>query len=254
MQIKTNDIFQLGPHKIACGDSKNKELVEKLIEKEDVRLICTDPPYGVAFVEGKDWLGLRGTESKHFKQYSKIKGDHSQTEEEYTQFTKSWLNPIIPYLQEKNSFYIFNSDLMICALRQGIKEVGGYNSQMIIWVKNQAVLGRKDYNPQHELIEYGWFGSHKFERSKSKSVIFYPRPTKSTIHPTMKPPGLLRKLILNSTDINEIVYDPFLGSASTLIACEQIKRRCFGVEIDKYYVEQSIKRWEKLTGQKAKKI
>jgi len=120
--------------------------------------------------------------------------------------------------------------------------------------KNHIVLGRKDYNPQHELIQYGWFGSHKFERSKAKSVIFYPKPNKSSIHPTMKPPGLLRKLILNSTKINEMIYDPFLGSASTLISCEQIKRRCFGIEISEHYIEQSIKRWEKLTNLKAKKL
>lgn len=254
MQIKQGDIFQLGDHKIACGNAKNEDLVKRLIGDEKIRLICCDPPYACAFVENKDWIGLRGVEPKHFKKYPKIEGDHLQTEEEYVQFTRDWIEPLIPYLQEKNAFYIFNSDLMICALKQGIKEAGGYNSQMIIWVKNHIVLGRKDYNPQHELIQYGWFGSHKFERSKAKSVIFYPKPNKSSIHPTMKPPGLLRKLILNSAKINEMIYDPFLGSASTLISCEQIKRRCFGIEISEYYIEQSIKRWEKLTNLKAKKL
>jgi len=253
-QIKQGDIFQLGDHRIACGRAEDKELVKKLIGKEKIRLICCDPPYGCAFVENKDWLGLKGIESKHFKKFSKIQGDNLQTEEEYAQFTKSWLESVIPYLQEKNAFYIFNSDLMICALKKGVQDAGGHNSQMIIWVKNNVVLGRKDYNPMHELIQYGWFGSHKFERSKAKSVIFCPKPAKSTIHPTMKPPALLRKLILNSTKINEIVYDGFLGSSSCIISCQQIGRRCFGIEVSEDYVRKSIQRWELLTRQKAKKI
>ena len=254
MQVKQGNIFQLGDHRIACGRAEDKELVKKLIGGDKIRLICSDPPYGCAFVQNKDWLGLRGFESKHFQKYSKIEGDHLQSENEYSQFTKSWLDAAVPYLDNKNAFYIFNSDLMICALKKGIAEAGGYNSQMVIWVKNSSVLGRKDYNPQHELIQYGWFGSHKFERSKARSVIFCPKPNRSTIHPTMKPPELLRKLILNSTKVNEIVYDPFLGSSSTLIACEQVKRKCLGIEVSEDYVEKSIQRWEKLTSSTARKI
>jgi site-specific DNA-methyltransferase (adenine-specific) len=254
MQIKQREIFSLGDNKIACGRAQDQELVKKLCGKEKIRLILADPPYGVGLVENKDWLGLRGVQSEHFKKFQKMQGDHLQTEKEYTEFTKEWLEAAKSYLAEKNAFYIFNSDLMVCSLRKGIEQAGGRYSQMIIWIKNQAVLGRKDFNPMHELIIYGWFNSHKFERSKSKSVIFFPKPQKSTIHPTMKPPGLLRKLILNSTGINEVVYDPFLGSGSTLIACEQIKRKCFGIEICEHYVESAIRRWEKLTGLKAQKI
>lgn len=254
MQVKQGDIFQLGDHRIACGKAEDKDLVKRLIGEEKIRLICCDPPYGCAFVENKDWLGLRGTESKSFKKFSKIEGDHLQSEEEYSSFTEKWLSISVPYLQQKNAFYVFNSDIMICALRKGIEKSRGHCSQMIIWIKNSIVLGRKDYNPQHELIQYGWFGSHRFERSKAKSVIFCPKPLRNSIHPTQKPPELLRKLILNSTKINEIVYDPFLGSSSTLIACEQIKRKCFGIELSEEYIEKSIQRWEKLTGLKAKKI
>jgi site-specific DNA-methyltransferase (adenine-specific) len=254
MEIKQGQIFQLGDHRIACGDCKDKELVERLMGREKVRMILTDPPYGVAYVENKDWLGMRGVQAEHFKKFEKIQGDQKQTAEQYTEFTKEWLEVAKPYLDTKNAFYIFNCDLMLCALRQGIEQSGGYYSQMVIWLKNHIVLGRKDYNPQHEIIAYGWFGSHKFERSKAKSVIFYPKPQKSTIHPTMKPPGLLRKLILNSTKINEIVYDPFLGSGSTLIACEHTKRKCIGVELDSNYIEKTILRWEKLTNLKHIKL
>ena len=134
------------------------------------------------------------------------------------------------------------------------KEAGYYYSQMIIWVKNTVVLGRKDYLPMHELIAYGWMGRHKMERSKAKSVLFHPKPARSKLHPTQKPIGLLRKLIPNSTKINEWIYDPFLGSGSTLIACEHLGRRCLGTEIDEQYCDIIIRRWEKLTNGTAEKI
>ena len=174
-----------------------------------------------------------------------------QTEKEYAEFTRKWIEAIKPNLAPKNSFYIFNSDWMICAFREGMKSAGLYYSQLIIWVKNSMVLGRKDYNPQHELIAYGWHGSHRFERSTAKSVIFCPKPTKAKLHPTMKPVELLRKLIANSTKTGEWVCDPFLGSGSTLIACEHLKRRCLGIELDEGYVKTAVARWEKLTGLKA---
>ena len=135
---------------------------------------------------------------------------------------------------------------MICALREGMKAAGVYYSQLIIWVKNSIVLGRKDYNPQHELIAYGWYGTHKFERGKAKSILFCPKPTKAKIHPTMKPVELLRKLIANSTKTGEWVYDPFLGSGSTLIACEHL-RKCIGIELESN-MSTAKERWEKLTG------
>jgi site-specific DNA-methyltransferase (adenine-specific) len=254
MEIKQGDIYQLGNHKIACGDAKDKDLIGKLVGEDKIRIILTDPPYGVAYVENKDWMGLGHKEGETFDKFSKIKGDQLQTDEDYQKFTKEWLEACKECLDIKNAFYIFNSDWMICSLRKGIQEAGGRYTQLIIWLKNTIVLGRKDYNPQHELIVYGWFGTHKFERSKGKSVIFCPKPASSKIHPTQKPPPLLRKLILNSTKIKEIVYDPFLGSGSTLIACEHTARRCFGIEIDPHYIEQVIKRFEKLTGKKAIKL
>jgi DNA modification methylase len=125
---------------------------------------------------------------------------------------------------------------------------------MIIWVKNHAVMGRLNYLPMHELILYGWFGTHKFMKSQDKSVLFYPKPNKSKRHPTTKPIGLIRNLILNSTKIGDIVWDGFLGSGTTLLACEQVKRRCFAIELDSEYFLMTIKQWEKLTGLKAKQL
>jgi site-specific DNA-methyltransferase (adenine-specific) len=244
-------IYQLGDHILAQGDATDPEFVSRVIKGVTVRAVVCDPPYGVAYVENKDWMGMRGQESDHFKAHQKIKGDQLQSEDEYADFTKKWIEAVKPNLAPKNAFYIFNSDWMICALRAGMKAAGLYYSQLIIWVKNSIVLGRKDYNPQHELIAYGWFGTHKFERGKAKSVLFCPKPTKAKLHPTMKPVELLRKLIANSTKTGEWVYDPFLGSGSTLIACEHLGRRCLGIELDEGYVRTAVARWEKLTGFKA---
>jgi DNA modification methylase len=143
---------------------------------------------------------------------------------------------------------------MIFALKNSLDELGCKLAQLLIWVKSQPVVGRLDYLPQHELIAYGWHGTHKFNRSKDKSVLFFPKPSKSVLHPTMKPIGLLRKIILNSSKINGVVFDPFLGSGSTLIACEQTKRRCFGIELDPHYCQVIIDRYTKLTGVEAVKL
>lgn len=246
--------YRLGDHIVIQGDATDVERLKAAIGERKIRAVVCDPPYAVGYVENKDWMGMRGTESVHFKGHKKIKGDELQSEEQYAAFTERWLKAITPHLAPKNSFYIFNSDWMICALRQGMKLAGLYYSQLIIWVKNTIVLGRKDYNPQHELIAYGWYGKHEFVRGKAKSVLFCPKPTKAKLHPTMKPVELLRKLIANSTNIGDWVCDPFLGSGSTLIACEHLGRRCIGIEIEESYVETAKKRWEKLTGKKAEKI
>lgn len=237
----------MGVHRLAIGDSTDKDLVHKLMDGKKARMICTDPPYGVDYVAGKkDFVKLGKADSVD------IENDGFQTDDQYVAFTYDWMKAIAPHMDSYNSYYIFNSDLMYCALREGIIKAGFNYSQMIIWLKNTVVIGRKDYLPQHELIAYGWFKRHKFERSKGKSVIFHAKPAKSKLHPTMKPVGLLRKLIENSSKPREIVYEPFAGSGSTFIACEHLKRACYGVEMSTDYAKTIVARWEKLTGDKAK--
>lgn len=247
MLVQKNDIFELGTHLLACGDSLDGNVIKRLIGDRKITLILTDMPYAVALIENK--IG--------FNQVGKRKAiinDHLQTDEEYKKFTCGWLKLIKPYLAEKNSYYLFNSDKMIFSMREGLLEEEFKFAQLLIWVKNHAVLGRLNYLPMHELIAYGWFGTHKFQKSQDKSVLFYPKPNKSPLHPTMKPVELLRNLILNSSKIDDWVYDPFLGSGSTLIACEQTRRRCLGIELDPEYCQVVIDRFEKVTGKKAKKI
>ena len=243
--IKTGTIWQLGEHRLACGDCRDKKLIARLIDKEKINLICADVPYGVAVVESKHSF-------KTLAKDKEIANDQLQTDEEYRAFNREWLGVVSPFLAQKNSCYIFNADKMVWPLRDGMIDAGFKVAQLLIWIKSQSVVGRLDYAPQHELIAYGWKGTHKYRRSKDKSVLFYPRPSKSKLHPTTKPVGLIRRLILNSSEIGETVYDGFLGSGTALLACEQTKRRCFACEIDPEYCLTSIRQWEKLTGLKAK--
>lgn len=249
MKINKGDVFKIGDHIVGYGDSLDPKFVSKVISKSKIKIILCDPPYGVAYVENKkNFAKLSSDENKV------ILNDHIQTELEYEEFTQKYLKPVIPYLEKNNAYYIFNGDLMFPSLRSGLKKLSFNYGQMLIWIKNQPVMSRKDYLSMYELIAYGWFGKHKMTRSKAKNVIFYPRPQKSRLHPTQKPVGLLRRIIPDNTKVGDTVYDPFLGSGSTALACEHLGRKCIGIEIDKKYILTIIKRLELLTNSKAIKI
>jgi len=247
MLIQKNELFQLGEHFLACGDALDPEIVKKVVGNRKISLILSDMPYGISVVESKAGFSK-------IKKAKNIINDQLQTDEEYRKFTSGWLNLVRPYITEKNSYYLFNSDRMLFAMREGLLDSGFKFSQLLIWVKNHAVLGRMNYLPMHELIAYGWFGTHKFYKSQHKSVLFYPKPNKSPLHPTMKPVALLRDLILNSSKVGDYVYDPFAGSGSIAAACEQTKRKALMIELDPEYCEVIIKRFEKMTGIKTIKI
>jgi len=240
MSIKNGDLINLGDHLLLCGDATDKASVEKLLANKKISLLLTDPPYGVAYVESKECF----TKSKNDRKV--IANDQAQSEQQYKTFTQQWLEVTKPYLSLKNAYYIFNSDRMLFALKDALDGSSFRFCQLLIWVKNHAVIGRMDYLPQHELIAYGWFGTHQFFKSKDKSVLTFPKPNKSTLHPTMKPISLLRHLILNSSKIGDYIYDPFGGSGSTLIASEQTKRKCLMIELDPDYCQIIINRYQKL--------
>jgi DNA modification methylase len=244
--IKYGDSFRLGNHLLLCADSRNKDMVAKLVGDQKIKAVVIDPPYGVAVTESKEGF-------QTLAKNKVIANDHLQSDEEYRKFTSDWIEAVTPHLERKNSFYIFNSDKMVFALREGMVDAGVKFGQLLIWVKTHVVIGRMDYAPQHELIAYGWFGVHEFLKSKDKSVLLCPKPNKSKMHPTTKPLDLIRRLILNSTRIGDVVYDGFLGSGTALLACEQTKRICIGVELDPEYCQTIIDRFEKLTGIKAER-
>jgi DNA modification methylase len=245
--IKVGDIFRIGDHILGCGDARDLDFVNRVVDKTKISLILSDPPYGVAFVESKESF-------MNIKVQKKILNDGIVSESQYAQFTKDWLVPVVPHLTRKNSVYIFNSDKMLFALREGMERSGIRFAQLLVWIKNHPVVGRKDYLPQHELVAYGWHGTHDFKKAKDKSILFYPKPSKSPLHPTQKPVGLLRRLILNSSNIDDVIYDCFAGSGSTGIAAEQCKRKSILVERDEEYCQVIINRFERESGLKAKKI
>jgi DNA modification methylase len=245
--IKYGDAFRLGSHLLLCADSRSKEMVAGLIGTRKIKAIITDPPYGVAVAASKEGF-------QTLAKNKPILNDHLQSDGEYRTFTRDWMEAICPYLERKNSFYVFNSDKMVFALRDGMHDAGLKFGQLLIWVKTHAVIGRMDYAPQHELIAYGWHGTHEFLKSKDKSVLVCPKPQKSTMHPSTKPMDLIRRLVLNSTRIGDVVFDGFLGSGTTLLACEQTKRICIGVEMDTEYCQTILDRFEKLTGIKPEKL
>lgn len=238
--IKRGDIIELGPHRLLFGDARDSESVKRLIGDRKMGMILTDPPYGISYVSSKSGF------SQSLAKPKEIAGDELQSEEDYIKFTEDWLRPVLPCLARKNSVYIFNSDKMIFALRQAMKNLGLHFAQLIIWLKSAAVVGRLDYLPMHELIAYGWYGTHAFRKSKDKSVLFCPKPSKSKLHPTMKPTSLLRQIILNNSAIGDVIYDPFGGSGSTLIASEMTKRQCLMVETDEEYINTIITRYYEL--------
>ncbi len=241
-------VWKLGKHKLINGDTRDPEVIKKLFDNgTKINSIICDVPYGINYVQSKENIGSVSVNKD-------IQNDDITNEKEYIKFNEDWLKLIIPHLTPKNSIYIFNCDRMIFALRESMKNVGIKFTQLLVWVKNQAVMGRMDYLPQHELIAYGWYKRHAFVRGKDKSVLFYPKPNKSPYHCTTKPHALMKNLILNSTKTGEVVFDGFLGSGSTLLSCEETGRICYGCEIDLDYCNTIIKRFEKRYGVKAIQI
>lgn len=221
----------------------------RLMDGQKAQLLLTDPPYGVGYVEGKQEFLDTIHKANHQKKFSAIEGDDPA--DDYYDFSLKWLSAVRAVLAPKNAFYIFNGDTKLRELLNALHDIKYLKSALLIWVKNHLVVGRKDYHPQHELIVYGWYGTHLFFGEHDKSALFYPKPHKSKLHPTMKPPSLLRRLIYHSSRPGDIVLDPFAGSGSTLIACENLGRRCFLLERDETYCQTIIARWEKLTGVKS---
>lgn len=230
-------VWQVGPHRIGCGDSTDKAFIAKLVSNHTIASVICDVPYGIKYTESKQ-------DFADIKVKKNIQNDDITTDKDYVQFTQSWLSAIIPYLKEKNAVYIFNCDKMIFALREGMKLAGIKFAQLLVWVKNQPVIGRLDYLPQHELIAYGWYKKHLWKRAKDKSVLFYPRPNKSMFHPTTKPIALIQNLILNSSRVGDVVFDGFLGSGTTALACHETGRIFIGCELDPEYCNTILKRFE----------
>ena len=231
---KAGDIWKLGKHKVICGDSTDESIYEKLMGDEKANLIITDPPYNVNY-EGS---------------VGKIKNDNMDQGKFYDFLLSSFLN-MEKYLADDGSIYVFHADTEGLNFRKAFQDAGFYLSGTCIWKKQSLVLGRSPYQWQHEPILYGWKkkGKHKWYTGRKESTIWeFDKPNKNADHPTMKPIPLLAYPIKNSSMTNSIVLDPFGGSGSTLIACEQTDRVCYTIELDEKYCDVIIKRYIEQVG------
>ena len=240
---KLGDIWQLGNHRLICGDSTDAETYNKLMGNEKADLLVTDPPYNVSY-EGKTKDALT------------IKND-SMSDDKFYQFLVAFYKQADVFMKNGGSFYIWHADTEGENFRKALKETNLTLRQCLVWVKNTFVMGRQDYHWKHEPCLYGWKegASHNWHSGRKQStVIEFDKPNRNGEHPTMKPVGLIEYLIKNSSKQKEIILDAFGGSGSTLIACEQLDRQCRMIELDPKYCDVIIARWEKLTGNKAVKI
>ena len=237
---KPGDIWILGNHRLMCGDSTHKDDIMRLMNNQDANMLLTDPPYNVDYV-GKTAEAL------------KIKNDNMDDNQFYEFLRKVFENVYI-VTKEGASIYVFHADTEGINFRKAFKDAGFKLAECLIWKKDCFVMGRQDYQWQHEPVLYGWKEgkAHYFINDRTQSTILeFDRPKQSTLHPTMKPIDLIAKLIKNSSRENDIILDLFGGSGSTIIAAEQLNRCCYTMELDPKYCDVIVKRWETLTNKEA---
>lgn len=235
---KSGDVWQLGNHRLICGDSTKTETYEMLMCGKKANLVVTDPPYNV------NYEGSAG----------KIKND-SMDEDKFEQFLLDAYLNMEQNMSDDASIYVFHSDSHGLAFRKSFEAAGFYLSGCCIWKKQSLVLGRSPYQWQHEPVLFGWKkkGKHQWYTGRKESTIWeFDKPKKNGDHPTMKPIPLVAYPIMNSSMSNCIVLDPFGGSGSTLIACEQTGRICHTIELDEKYCDVIVKRYIEQVGTSAK--
>ena len=273
---KPGDIWILGEHRVCCGDSTKAEDVAKLMGEHRADLWVTDPPYNV------DYTGGNGL---------KIANDSMQ-DGQFRQFLVDAFRQAFDVMKPGSSFYIWHADSEGYNFRGAVRDCGQAVRQCLVWVKSSLVMGRQDYQWQHEPVLYGWKtgGSHRWYVGRAETTVFddvkpadvnkmkkdelvqyaldlreqlnktpstvirEPKPSRSLEHPTMKPVKLIARLVRNSSRSGQLVFDSFLGSGTTLIAAEQLGRKCRGLELSPNYCDVIVHRYEALTGKKAERL
>lgn len=233
--VERGDIWTVGRHRLMCGDATSADDVSALMDGKKANLIVTDPPYGVSF---KSSDGLT------------IQNDSMKDGEFYTFLYNSFQN-MATHLESGGSAYVFHADTEGLNFRKAFVEAGFHLAGVCIWVKNSLVLGRSDYQWQHEPVLYGFLknGKHRWYSDRKQTTIWnYDKPKRNKNHPTSKPLDLLGYPICNSSQENAIVLDTFGGSGSTMMACEQTNRICFMMELDEKYASVILRRYVEDTG------
>ena len=235
--VERGDLWIVGRHRLLCGDATRTEDVERLMDGKKANLVVTDPPYGVSF---KSSDGLT------------IQNDSMKDEEFYT-FLLTAFQCMAEHLENGGSAYVFHADTEGLNFRKAFIDIGFHLAGVCIWVKNSLVLGRSDYQWQHEPVLFGWKkgGKHSWYSDRKQTTIWnYDKPKRNKNHPTSKPLDLLGYPICNSSQENAIVLDTFGGSGSTLMACEQLNRICHMMELDEKYASVILRRYVEDTGDK----
>lgn len=269
--VKAGDIWRLGDHTLICGDSTNGDTIARLMNGAKADLLLTDPPYNV----------------NYSSKAGKIQNDN-MSDAAFIEFLKAAFTTANDNLRAGAAFYIWHADNKGYEFREAARRIGWQVRQNLIWVKSSFTLGRQDYQWQHEPCLYGWKdgAAHYFIEKRNlttviedeidldkmkkedmkklleilfseetpSTILRAEKPPRSDLHPTMKPLKLMAKQINNSTKAGDLVLDIFGGSGSTLMACEQMNRRCCTCELDPHYASVIVTRWEEFTGRKAEKI
>lgn len=253
-KCKLGDIWQLGRHRLMCGDSTDSSQVAKLLGGTNIQLYLTDPPYNVGYgYEDPAMMSRR----KHRTDGLKVMNDKMDNDK-FRDFLSSAFRAAEEHMEKGAAFYIFHSDSYSLWFREALMNTKDLElRETLIWNKDSLCLGRQDYQWKHEPCLYGWKNgaAHNWFSDRSQTtVIDMAHPKASKEHPTMKPVPLFAYLIQNSSQEGWNVYDSFGGSGTTIMACEQLNRNGFSMELDPHYCDVIINRWETYTGKKAEKI
>jgi len=229
--IVLGDLFEIGEHRLLCGDSTQTDTFEKIMQGEFADMVVTDPPYNVAY-EGKTKDALT------------IEND-SMGNDDFYQFLYDFYSALTTAVKKGGAIYVWHAPSEIVNFGKALVDAGWLLKQQLIWVKNSMVMGRQDYHWKHEPCLYGWLegGSHKwYSDRKQTTIIEFDRPNRNAEHPTMKPIGLFAYQIENSSKQGDIVIDAFGGSGTTMVACEQLKRKARVIEFDPKYCQVIVDR------------
>lgn len=250
-KTKPGDIYQLGNNRLMCGDSTNIDQVEKLMDGNKASLVITDPPWNVAY-------GTNLANNAQGYKAREIMNDNFATDKEWQDFLSGTMGCINIVTLPGCPIYCVMGASEWPAVDKALRDADFHWSSTIIWAKDTLVLSRKDYHTQYEPIWYGWKSDGPriwtVQDRKQSDLWQCKRPKRSDLHPTTKPVELLERALLNSSNHGVIVFEPFGGSGSTLIACEKTGRKCNAMELDPKYCDVIVKRWEDFTGKKAELI
>lgn len=243
-KVEEGQVWKLGQHRLVIGDCTDAAVIDALMQGEKAQICWTDPPWNVAYGEDIEENNAQGYKKRTMK--------NDNLGELFPAFIQAAVKNIWSACQPGALMYMAMSAQEWPVIDRALRDQGFHWSSTIVWAKDQLVLSRKDYHTQFEPLWYGWRDDAARLREvmdrKQSDVWFIDRPKRSEDHPTMKPPPLVERSLVNSSLPGDIVLDPFVGSGTTLIVCEQLNRKCRAAELDPIYAAVTIERWAQLTG------